>query len=180
MYEAHFLPSHLTVALLAEVIYGAVVGANRSTSTHPFLLWSFSFCGTLRLIGFVATGIFMYLYEAYHLACVRAREDEMKRVGLYDNMQENFSYRSFRKNWFDYCALPVNGTSGRCRVLPSVDRPAHLPRFGKAKTTEDGAQRRKGYTACIKEENLMTNAIVRPVLPGSNQSPTGRGELRIR
>ena len=110
MYEAHFLPSHLTVALLAEVIYGAVIGANRSTSTHPFLLWSFSFCGTLRLIGFAATGIFMYLYESYHLASVRAREDEMKRVGLYDTMQENFSYRSFRKNWFDYCALPVNGT----------------------------------------------------------------------
>ena len=110
LYEAHFLPAHLTVALLAEVLYGAIVGANKATGTHPLLLWSFSFCGTLRLIGFLGTNVFMYLYESYHLACVRSREDEMKQAGLWEDMQGSFTYRSWRKNWFDYCALPVNGT----------------------------------------------------------------------
>jgi hypothetical protein len=107
MYEAHFLPAHLTAALLAEVIFTARVGPS---SIHPMLLWAFSFCGTLRFIGFVATAAFVYFYESYHAVCVRNREDEMKQAGLWEGMQENFSYRSFKKNWFDYCALPINGT----------------------------------------------------------------------
>ena len=110
LYEAHFLPAHLTSALLAEVLYGAILGPAATKSTNELLLWSFSFCGTLRFIGFVATAFFMYLYESYHLVCVRNREDEMKRAGLYEDMQDSFSYRSWKKNWFDYVALPVNGT----------------------------------------------------------------------
>lgn len=109
LYEAHFLPAHLTSALLAEVLYGAILGP-AIVSTHPLLLWSFSFCGTLRLIGFLGTAVFMYFYESYHLVCVRNREDEMKRAGLWESMQGNFTYRSWKKNWFDYVALPVNGT----------------------------------------------------------------------
>ena len=107
LYEAHFLPAHVTAALLAEVIYTAKFGPSE---IHPMLLWAFSFCGTLRLIGFLATAVFMYFYESYHLTCVRNREAEMKQAGLYDDMLGSFSYRSLRKNWFDYVALPVNGT----------------------------------------------------------------------
>ena len=109
LYEAHFLPAHLTVALLAEVLYGSIIGPSAASNTNPLLLWSFSFCGTLRIVGFIGTNIFMYLYESYHLACVRSREDEMKQAGLWENMQGSFTYRTWRKNWSDYVALPVNG-----------------------------------------------------------------------
>ena len=107
LYEAHFLPAHLTVALIAEVICTSLVGPS---VIHPGLMSAFSFCGTLRVIGFCATACFVYFYETYHLVCVRNREEEMKAAGLWEDMQDNFSYRSLRKNWFDYCALPVNGT----------------------------------------------------------------------
>lgn len=108
MYEAHFLPSHLTVALISAIIYTAIV---QPTVTNPILLWSFGFCGTLRFIGFCATAFFIYLYERYHNVCVRSREDEMRRAGLYETMgAEGFAYRSWKKNWTDYVVLPINGT----------------------------------------------------------------------
>ena len=107
MYEAHFLPTHLTIALASGIIYGAFVPA---AVTNPILLWSLSFCGTLRLVGLAATVFFIYMYETYHSMCVRMREDEMKRVGLYDEMSDGFAYRSWKVNWTDYVALPINGT----------------------------------------------------------------------
>jgi hypothetical protein len=108
LYEAHFLPAHLTVALISAVVYGAVVPPS---ATHPILLWSFGFCGTLRFIGFCATAFFVYLYETYHNICVRNREDEMKRVNLYNNMgADSFAYRNWKQNWSDYVVLPINGT----------------------------------------------------------------------
>ena len=107
LYEAHFLPSHLTVALLSAVIYTAYVPP---VITHPLLLWSFGFNGTLRLIGFILFSCYLYLYESYHQLCVVAREDEMKRAGLWERMQGGFSYRSWRNNFMDYCLMPLTGT----------------------------------------------------------------------
>ncbi|MCJ1478071.1 hypothetical protein MMC13_006746 [Lambiella insularis] len=107
LYEAHFLPSHLTVALFSAVLYTAYIPA---VITHPLLLWSFGFNGTLRLIGFILFSFFLFLYEGYHQLCVRTREDEMKRAGLWDRMQGGFSYRSWKRNFVDYCLLPVTGT----------------------------------------------------------------------
>ena len=107
LYEAHFLPAHLTAALVSGLIFSAYIPAS---TTHPLLVWALSFCGTLRFIGFCGTGLFIYLYESYHSVCVRNREDEMKRVGLWEDMQGGFAHRSWRKNWSDYVAIPVNGT----------------------------------------------------------------------
>ena len=114
LYEAHFLPAHLTVALISAVIYTSVQAppahaspADYPTPAYPLLLWSFSFTGTLRLLGFLGTACFIRLYERYHAACVRAREDEMRAAGLWADMA--FAHRSLRENWTDYVALPVNG-----------------------------------------------------------------------
>ena len=114
LYEAHFLPAHLTVALLSAVLYTSVhappqpAGPSQyPTPAYPLLLWSFSFTGTLRLLGFVGTAGFIRLYERYHAACVRAREDEMRAAGLWADMA--FAHRSLRENWTDYVALPLNG-----------------------------------------------------------------------
>ena len=112
LYEAHFLPAHLTVALLTAVAYSSVYPPLASPSpspAHPLLCWSFSFNATLRLIGFAATALFIHFYEAYHATCVRAREDEMRAAGLWDDMRDGFAYRRWRENWTDYIALPVNG-----------------------------------------------------------------------
>ena len=106
LFEAHFLPTHLTVALATGVLYSTYTPAS---VTHPLLLWSFGFNGTLRFVGILLTFFYLYLYENYHLICVRAREEEMKRAGLWERMQGGFSYRSMKKNWIDYCLMPVAG-----------------------------------------------------------------------
>ena len=106
LFEAHFLPLHLAIALISGIAYGAAVPP---TVTNPLLLWSLGFCGTVRFIGFCGTCLFLYLYESYHSVCVKNREDEMKRAGLWEDMQEGFAHRSWKKNFTDYCAIPVNG-----------------------------------------------------------------------
>jgi hypothetical protein len=107
MFEAHFLPAHITVALFSGVIYASFVSPD---VTNPWLMWCFGFTGTLRIFGIILTTIFLYLYESYHQTCARTREDEMKRVGLWEDMQGNFAYRKWSKNWMDYLCLPVTGT----------------------------------------------------------------------
>lgn len=74
------------------------------------MLWSFGFCATLRIVGFLATDAFLLFYEVYHRLCVKEREAEMKRAGLWEDMQDGFAHRSWKQNWTDYVALPVNGT----------------------------------------------------------------------
>lgn len=106
LFEAHFLPTHLTIALLSAIIYSACVPAD---ATNPYLQWSFGFNGTLRLIGLILTVCYVYLYEGYHRICVRTREDEMKRVGLWERMPDGFSHRSWRRNLIDYSLMPVTG-----------------------------------------------------------------------
>ena len=34
----------------------------------------------------------------------------MKRAGLWDRMQGGFSYRTWKRNFIDYCLMPVTGT----------------------------------------------------------------------
>jgi len=108
LYEAHFLPAHLTVALFSAVIYSALIPP---AATHPLLQWSFGFCGTLRFIGLLLTCCYLGLYESYHRICVRYREDDMKRAGLYLDMLAGagFAHRCWRRNWIDYTCLPLTG-----------------------------------------------------------------------
>lgn len=53
---------------------------------------------------------FFWLYETYHYTCVKAREDEMRRAGLYEQMQGGFTYRHWRWNILDYFMFPISGT----------------------------------------------------------------------
>jgi hypothetical protein len=93
--------------LVSAVIYTSFVAPS---VTNPIMLWSLSFCGTLRLIGFACTAVFLYFYEGYHATCVKSREEEMKQAGLWEDMQNGFAHRHWKVNWTDYVALPVNGT----------------------------------------------------------------------
>jgi hypothetical protein len=107
LFEAHFLPTHLTILLVSTTIYSALTPASQ---IHPTLLWAFDFSGTLRFLGFVCMMVFFRLYETYHHTCVTAREAEMRRAGLYDQMQGGFTHRHWRSNFVDYFVFPVAGT----------------------------------------------------------------------
>lgn len=69
--------------------------------------------GALRAVSFVAMLLyFVVFYERYHAVCVEAREAEMRRVGLYDGMQEGFSHRRSHNplSYLDYIVFPIAGT----------------------------------------------------------------------
>lgn len=106
LYEAHVLPSHLTIALISALIFTSNVPPE---FTYPFLLQTLDICAILRFIGFCATAFFIYFYEKYHFTSVSMREEEMRRADLYEDMQGNFAYRGW-SNWTDYVVLPINGT----------------------------------------------------------------------
>lgn len=50
---------------------------------------------------------YLYLYESFHHFAVTTRKAEMKAAGLYEGMENSFSYRSFRKNKLDYVLIPI-------------------------------------------------------------------------
>jgi hypothetical protein len=108
MYEAHFLPTHITLIIIASGLYSLLTPP---ALTNPLLLQVFNIVGYLRLGSGLGFALFFFLYENYHQTCVKGREEEMLRVGLADRMHGSFSYRSVRKNCFDYCFFPIAGVA---------------------------------------------------------------------
>ena len=110
IFEAHFLPFHLMVLMFASTAY--------SNLSNPlvhcqFLTLALNLTGVLRAVSFVAMLFyFVVFYQKYHAVCVEAREAEMRRVGLYEGMEESFSHRQTYKPWsyMDYVVFPIAGT----------------------------------------------------------------------
>ncbi|KAK5060978.1 hypothetical protein LTR16_010355, partial [Cryomyces antarcticus] len=71
--------------------------------------WAFDIAGYLRILGALGMLRMLSLYERYHRTCVRSREDEMRRAGLYQHMQGAFTHRTFWRNALDYAMFPVSG-----------------------------------------------------------------------
>ncbi len=108
MFEAHILTVHLFVLLLASAIYQLFTPPE---ATPAPVLVSMNVAGILRATAFVTMLCAFYLYESYHAACVRIREEEMRRAGLHDRMQGNFSAPGGRSifHWAQYLLFPVAG-----------------------------------------------------------------------
>jgi hypothetical protein len=103
MYEAHFLPIHITLLILGGALYTLI------TPTHlvpRLLLQTLDITGYLRLVSALNFIYFFFLYESYHSLCVTLREQEMRRAGLANH---SFSYRSLRTTGLDFCLFPVAG-----------------------------------------------------------------------
>jgi hypothetical protein len=79
LWEAHFLPSQLTICLLFSSIYAAKVPA---AAIHPTLAWAFWFTGVLRTASFIGMNIGLTLYDGWHTLCVTARARDMARAGI--------------------------------------------------------------------------------------------------
>ncbi|RDL34969.1 Uncharacterized protein BP5553_06900 [Venustampulla echinocandica] len=108
MYEAHFLPTHITFLIIGGAIYTVAVPAEQ---IPPLLQQTLSITAYMRLMSIFNFGMFFYLYEGYHYVCVKGREEEMVRVGLADRMSGAFSYRTMGKNCLDYCFFPIAGVA---------------------------------------------------------------------
>ncbi|GJN73168.1 hypothetical protein PLICBS_007244 [Purpureocillium lilacinum] len=102
LFEAHFLPVHMTIVVLASALY---VWATDGTDDLEQLGWIFSLCTVLRTMGFMEIACYMFLYESFHRTCVTTRERDMTAAKLADGMC--FSHRSMKKNFMDYVLVPL-------------------------------------------------------------------------
>ncbi|KAF5017749.1 hypothetical protein F66182_10297 [Fusarium sp. NRRL 66182] len=105
LFEAHFLPVHMTILVIASAVYMKLTEGNEDLRN---LAWIFGWCNIIRICAFFQIAIYMSLYESFHQAGVAKREKEMTKAGLVDGI--NFSRRSLRKNWIDYLIIPIVAT----------------------------------------------------------------------
>jgi len=106
LFEAHFLPVHLALLPIASLLY---VIFRSSIHQAPELDWVFNITGYLRAMAALGMITFISLYENFHRLNVNYRENEMKKVGLADQMQGGFARRQLWPNMLDYCLFPVAG-----------------------------------------------------------------------
>ncbi|KAJ5664939.1 uncharacterized protein N7477_007387 [Penicillium maclennaniae] len=106
LYEAHFLPCHLTIIMLFSVIYTFLTPASQ---LHPTLAWAFSVTDIVRGMSFVGMNICLALYERWHTLCLNARMRDMQEANLPDT---GCSQRIWWKPQYllDRIAFPVAGT----------------------------------------------------------------------
>ena len=102
IYEAHFLPVHMTILVIASTLY--VLLAEGKDDPYN-LAWTFRLANILRTAGFTLASCYLFLYESYHRLAANAREREMREAGLSGGM--SFSHRSAKKNFLDYLLVPV-------------------------------------------------------------------------
>jgi hypothetical protein len=106
MFEAHFLPTHITLLVVGGGLYTSFTPSDR---IPRLLLQTLNLTGYVRLVCALNFFYFFFLYESYHHTCVKTREEEMLRVGLGDRMVDAFSYRNWRKTGLDFGVFPVAG-----------------------------------------------------------------------
>jgi hypothetical protein len=104
LFEAHFLPIHMMVLVIASGIYALVTRGQPDTLQ---ISWTFNISGYLRISGFLMVALYLTLYENFHRICVNARKAEMKAAGLYEGMQNSFSHRTLWSNKLDYIVIPI-------------------------------------------------------------------------
>jgi len=102
LFEAHFLPTHMALLVVASSLYMWVV---KGKPDDLGVAWTFALTNYLRIIGFAGTAVYMIFYEQYHSTCTAVREAEMRSAGLAEHMV--FSRRKFPRNLIDYAVFPL-------------------------------------------------------------------------
>lgn len=117
MFEAHFLPAHLFLVLIASAAY---TGLKPSSNNHSTMLLFLDFTAWLRCISYVLMVFyFAVVYERYHRICLQVREQEMMRAGLHKELFDSFSRRQSTNvllciDWF---VFPIAGMIYGCLPL---------------------------------------------------------------
>lgn len=102
LFEAHFLPTHMILVIIASSIYAWIV-EGKPDDLH--VAWTFTLTNYLRIISFGGTAVYLTLYESYHATGAGLREAEMRIAGLAEHMV--FSFRKFPNNLIDYAVSPL-------------------------------------------------------------------------
>lgn len=86
LWEAHLLPIHFVLMLLASILYSNLTPVEK---IHPNLLSTFATCTTIRNSSFFVMQLAFVLYDGFHHLCVTTRAQDMQSAGI----EETFSYR---------------------------------------------------------------------------------------
>ncbi|KAF3911848.1 hypothetical protein AA313_de0208685 [Arthrobotrys entomopaga] len=109
IFEAHFLPAHLFIILITSSIYTAI---NPPSAISYWMQLSLNVMSYQRTLGFLTMlCYFFFCYERYHKICVDIRTAELKKSGLYRDLEDQISRRDPWKplTWLDYLIFPVAG-----------------------------------------------------------------------
>lgn len=106
LWEAHFLPCHVTIIMLFSVIYTAWVP---KTGMHSTLAFTFAVTDALRAASFIGMNLCLFLYERFHSLCVNARMRDMQEANLPDT---GCSTRTWHKpqHLLERICVPIAGT----------------------------------------------------------------------
>lgn len=89
LFEAHFVPVQLALALTASGCYTLIYPG---FLIPPILKATLDFCSACRMVSFVLMlGVF-YRYEQYHRLCIGLRREEMRIAGLLGEMMETDTF----------------------------------------------------------------------------------------
>lgn len=81
LWEAHFLPCHLTILTIFCPIYELCTESSR---LNPHMAWVFWITGLLRTTSFICMNICLFLHERWHDLCLSWRRRDMMAAGLTD------------------------------------------------------------------------------------------------
>lgn len=106
LFEAHFLPTHLTLLMLFSASYEILTP---SSSLHPALRSTFQVTAILRTISFLGMNLCLALYERWHALCLETRQADMHAANVNDT---GFAVRAWWKGKFllERICFPVAGT----------------------------------------------------------------------
>ncbi|KAK3066523.1 hypothetical protein LTR53_017090 [Teratosphaeriaceae sp. CCFEE 6253] len=94
LFEAHFLPIHLSVILTTSSLFTYLTPAFLIPEALHLAL---AFAGWCRLGGWLLMLAFFWRYEQYHRLCVALRREEMRDAGLLEGIlaHDGFSWSTF-------------------------------------------------------------------------------------
>ncbi|KAK5765718.1 hypothetical protein LTS12_004224 [Elasticomyces elasticus] len=99
LYEAHFMPLHLSLILTTSTCYSLLYPRFLMPGIVGLALDISAWC---RLLGFCFMLFGYSRYEHYHRRCVGLRKEEMRKAGLLESMVEQ---NSFSPNVFLYVGI---------------------------------------------------------------------------
>ncbi|KUJ14343.1 uncharacterized protein LY89DRAFT_136225 [Mollisia scopiformis] len=79
LFEAHFMPAHISILVVASTLYRALTPQEEDTFS---IAWTFVATDILRAIGLLTLLVFFYSYQQYHHLALEARRNEMIAAGL--------------------------------------------------------------------------------------------------
>ncbi|KAL5340616.1 glycosyl transferase family group 2-domain-containing protein [Aspergillus crustosus] len=83
LWEAHFLPCHLTILLIYSMAYSHLASFTK-TPLHPYISLTLNITAYLRAASFLSMNICISIYNRWYGICLISRKRDMHQAGIMD------------------------------------------------------------------------------------------------